>query len=154
MAVARIVMMIFGRKVRETLEEAGVEIYLDTCYVDDLRYVISLLAMYMAWDKENKCWKDLRYQKLGTGPDRRTRSLRLNKTTGKLESVKGQDQEIPDPVDEEAAPQWEQKENAATTEEKKEHTKEQFRRCINSMMDFLKLTVEVEADYTDSYIPN
>ena len=43
MCVARVVMNSWGRIFRQRMEDAGLQIYLETCYVDDLRYIISLL---------------------------------------------------------------------------------------------------------------
>ena len=62
MAVARVVMAIFGRLVRQSLLTASIEIFFDTVYVDDLRYILSIISMYMEWDKRSKSWKDRRFQ--------------------------------------------------------------------------------------------
>ena len=44
MAVNKIVMLVWGKKIREALEQAGVTVYSEGCYVDDIRLLISLLS--------------------------------------------------------------------------------------------------------------
>ena len=60
MAVSRIVMNNKGRLLRERLEKAGLEIHLETCYVDDLQYILSLLDINIFWDEVSKSWVDKR----------------------------------------------------------------------------------------------
>ena len=60
MAVSKIVMTAWGNKLRNILSAAYLEIYLEFCYVDDLRYIVSLLPPYITWDTKNKRWEDSR----------------------------------------------------------------------------------------------
>ena len=40
MAVSRVVMNYWGKLFRERMEQVGLSVYLATCYVNDLRYVV------------------------------------------------------------------------------------------------------------------
>ena len=59
MAVSRIVMNNKGRLLRERLEKAGLEIHLETCYVDNLGYVLSLLDIHVTWEDDNNYLTDI-----------------------------------------------------------------------------------------------
>ena len=63
MAVSRVVMNCWGRLFRRRIEDAGLTVFLETCYVDDLRYVLSLLDIHIIWDDKLKCWRDSRVAK-------------------------------------------------------------------------------------------
>ena len=131
MEIARVIMMLFGRQMRSTLEEAGIQIHFEACYVDDLRYILSLLALYMSWDKRSKTWKDLRYKDLTketSKPVRKSRVITFNAEKGKLESA-----EIPPDSDsdddtasqgsqEEREQYWNMMQERSSTECKKSHT--------------------------------
>ena len=60
MAVARIVMLIWGRLMRGVFTAADIQILLAVCYVDDLRYILTFLPLYITWDEKGKVWKDAR----------------------------------------------------------------------------------------------
>ena len=54
MAVARIVMYDWGRKLRNILSEAEVKIWMDSVYVDDFRALISALRPGLRWNPSSK----------------------------------------------------------------------------------------------------
>ena len=56
MAVSRVVMNFWCKKFRHRMEEIGLKVYLETVYVDDLRYIVSLLDLDTTWDEEDNCW--------------------------------------------------------------------------------------------------
>ena len=64
MAVARIVMEIWRRMVREKLEDAGIRVHLEGGYVDDMRHLLSLLERGWRWEeKEEKFKYDEKWEK-------------------------------------------------------------------------------------------
>ena len=87
MAVARVVMLIFGRILRGTLEEAQIKILFETCYVDDLRYILTLLRMFLFWDKRAKKWVDLRKETFSSSSKRPARAIRWCKEKKRWEST-------------------------------------------------------------------
>ena len=60
MAVARVVMAAWGRKMEVIIKEGGMEIMLAACYVDDIRYIITMLDKDMYWSTDEKRWRDRR----------------------------------------------------------------------------------------------
>ena len=52
MAVSRVIMEIWRRLVRYRLQAAGVRIYLEGGYVDEMRHLLSLLEKGLRWNKE------------------------------------------------------------------------------------------------------
>ena len=54
MCVARLVMGEWADKLRELLDNSGIERYLEALYVDDLRFVLSSLPLGWRWSQEEK----------------------------------------------------------------------------------------------------
>ena len=52
MAVSRIVMYDWGRKMKATLTSAGMETYLASAYVDDIRFLVSTIRRDQRWNTE------------------------------------------------------------------------------------------------------
>ena len=52
MAVARIIMQLWRRKVKQHLEEANLKVLLEGGYVDDMRHVISMMEIGWRWDTD------------------------------------------------------------------------------------------------------
>ena len=60
MAVSQVVMALLGAKLKKYLTQGEIQIFLEACYVDDLRFILSLLPSYMAWDRQTKMFVDAR----------------------------------------------------------------------------------------------
>ena len=86
MCVARVVMNSWGKLFRQRMEEIGITIYMETCYVDDLRYVLSLLNINIEWDSENNRWTDKRV-KCEEEPEKMKRTVTWLKDQRRWDSV-------------------------------------------------------------------
>ena len=60
MAVSRVIVNVWGRMMRQGMSDVDMKIFMEFCYVDDLRYVISLLEDCMEWDDKMMRWKERR----------------------------------------------------------------------------------------------
>ena len=60
MAVSQIIMSMLGAKLRAYLSQGEIILFLQACYVDDLRFILSLLPSYMIWDKKMRKFVDSR----------------------------------------------------------------------------------------------
>ena len=58
MAVSKIVMLVWGRKLQEHLGKAGLKTFIEGVYVDDIRLLMSLLSLHLSWDSGKKDWID------------------------------------------------------------------------------------------------
>ena len=89
MAVSRVVMNYWGKLFKLRMEQVGLTVYMATSYVNDLRYVISLLDLDTVWDSTNNCWSkegDVKLPKL----DRPVISTTWNKDLRMWDSTKRQ----------------------------------------------------------------
>ena len=55
MAVARVVMYDWGKRMKETLHSAGIKIYLASFYVDDIRLLVSTIRRDQQWNEDTGC---------------------------------------------------------------------------------------------------
>ena len=60
MAVARVMMIRWGEKVKEVLARSGIKCLLSTLYVDDVRLALQMLANGTRWDSDRQefCWRE------------------------------------------------------------------------------------------------
>ena len=54
MAVARLVMGEWGEKMRQTMTDANIKIFLDGLFVDDCRFLTSSLPLGVRWSQEER----------------------------------------------------------------------------------------------------
>ena len=156
MAVSRVIMMIWGRYVREQLSQAGVTIMLEFVYVDDLRYVISLLSRHMTWDEAKKRWNDDRIR--DETEEKRKKKLTIDwcKKTLRWKKVEDGEQdvnEVAEPEKHEREEMIEKDEEDVDLEQAKKHTRTEVAKLMNSVYTFINFTTEVEEDYEDQYMP-
>ena len=61
MAIARIIMKLWRRKVKEHLKATNIDVLVEGGYVDDMRHLISMLEAGWRWDQEKDsfCYKDV-----------------------------------------------------------------------------------------------
>ena len=147
MAVSQVVMALLGAKLKKYLTQGEIQIFLEACYVDDLRFILSLLPSYMAWDRQTKMFVDARSTQNPCTQTPPQKSQAKQYPTPKLAAHQTPPPTPPSPKIQLA--QWVE----LSPSELVEHTKQQFLEVINSCFNFLSFTAELQTDYSDNYMP-
>ena len=143
MAVSKIVMLVWGRKLQEHLGRAGLKTFIEGVYVDDIRLLMSLLSPHIRWDMTRKDWVDDRIdrveevlqdqKKMQTTWDRKSkcwkRAVKSETTTNSVIIVSNQSDKTND-------------DDEVSTEQLISHTKSEVIKVMNSIFSYLEFTLE------------
>ena len=177
MAVSKVIMLVWGRRVHDALIGAGITIYTEGCYVDDIRLLISLLSPNLYWNKIRKCWttkeelEDDENSEIKTGTEVRWNMVKncweksdkiIVKAGRRLfkEQQPPEEQKLvqldPIPANLDQVTGVTPGEDTRSREEKEEHTKNEILNMMNGIFSFLKFTAESGSDFPeeDFYLPS
>ena len=148
MAVSRIIMSLLGTKLRKYLTDADVKIWMEACYVDDLRFILSLLPSFMVWNKKTKMFEDNRAAYSQNCSSQTSPPKVPNHADHPKAGCPPNTPPLPNPTASKA--DWEE---TKTYDELEEHTRRQVNEALNSVFSFLQFTTELQSEYKDNYMP-
>ena len=194
MAVARVVMIAWGRRLQEIVKEGGMELYIAAYYVDDIRLILTLLDKDTIWDHKTRSWKNrndkeeeqeertigivqwdkeehrfkktekrVQIEKELPAPDETKIEGTQGPLTVNLARTRGPGLENRTDLDTDRAERPEEtmveeemkskEEEPIEIMERRQHTKKELNKAMNSIFSFLEFTTELEEDYPEGYMP-